>query len=304
MRPRTRARCDTRVAILAPAAQKLQCAQPPPWRVAQIGSAIANTLSAYLLPINAATHGFYYVMGAMVVLGDVLLLFLDTRHTDATADIGPSRPSINSRRSDSTDAVSAVSVCADAGADAAMAAVRLVNDGTQRLLPAVARSEGASESKGGSSRQLGRLLKAWLWDRQYRAFRLVVLSRMIYLTGSQLQLFNYLIFLEDVLGISAAQAGEYIALLSFVQLGTGFAAALPAGLLADRVGLAPCVSVAILGSSAILFLQPQFTAFPAFVAVCAVGGVVGQLFGVVDFALAVATLPDLQRQARSPRNCF
>lgn len=142
---------------------------------------------------------------------------------------------------------------------------------------------------------------------EYRSFRLVLASRLIFQTSTVIQLIHFEFLLQDALGSEREVAQQRMAIISFVTLGGGLLCALPSGMIADCVGLVPCAIFAIVLSSAVLLVLPLADDFILFIGAALVDGVGNQvrarahicisLLALCNPCLALhsVTLPPLQR---------
>ena len=142
------------------------------------------------------------------------------------------------------------------------------------------------------------VLYEYVWGHDYRAFRLIVLAKVAFMAGQLLPSYDGLYIVEDLFGHHGADAQQVLARIGLASTAGGLIVAMPAGFIADRFGMVPCVVGSTVLLSGVLFATPFLPNATYAQALLPITGVAQQLYGVVDFALVVATLPDPTRRAR------
>jgi len=107
-----------------------------------------------------------------------------------------------------------------------------------------------------------------------------------------------LYLVEDLFHYHGAQAQAVLSQIALASTAGCLAIAFPAGMLADRFGMIPCVVAATCLMGAVMIATPFLPNSTYAQALLPLSGVAQQLYGVVDFALVVATMPDPARRAR------
>ena len=96
------------------------------------------------------------------------------------------------------------------------------------------------------------VLHAYLLGHEYRGFRRVVAARMIFQGGCTLVGLDALYMVEDLFGVRDAPAQALLARIAITSIAGALLVAMPAGAIADRVGVVPCVVVSTVMLSGVL----------------------------------------------------
>jgi MFS family permease len=244
-----------------------------------VGGTAGTYVVGRLFPIGRHEHHFYYLLMSVLVVGDLMMLCFDTNPPKTP----PKDP-----------LASCADGCADTCATQPAPPSTTTTNNEPLLVPAEVRTSRAGQLLQGAKSSM----YAYVFGREYRAFRLVVIAQMCFRASAQIGNIDGFYLCEDLFhhqGTSGQLLLGRIALASSVG---SLVIALPAGMLADRFGMIPCVVASTVLMGAITAATPFLPDATWGQLILPFNGVAQQLYGVVDFALCVATMPDPSRRAR------
>ncbi|MFZ0529154.1 MAG: MFS transporter [Propionicimonas sp.] len=132
-----------------------------------------------------------------------------------------------------------------------------------------------------------------------RDFYLALSGKLLFMLGTYSVLGYQLYILTDYIGLSTAQAGDIIAIMALITLGTALLFGATAGPLSDRIGRRKILVIGAALLAAIATTIPFFVAEPwAMIAFALIAGIGNGIYNSVDQALNYDVLPDPETAAK------
>src|SRR4029079_3709953 len=143
---------------------------------------------------------------------------------------------------------------------------------------------------GRSWREIAR--SAWATDiLAEKSFVNLVLSRLLFLAGTNMLLGTYLIFMAQTLGIARADRGFWINVTGASMAVMTMLSTLPSARISDRIGRKPVIYVACLVGGISLVVLGLAPSMEVFVVGAVLMGVATGTFLAVDWALMTDIIP-------------
>ena len=254
-----------------------------------VGTSSCTSLVGFVLPIGSKPneHGFYHVLIGVLLVGDLLLACVETNYE---------LPKKTTPLADADVMVTVAEATDDSESDVSIQQPHAPPDeamdgssGEETLLEAMVPCMACC-SRGGLYSAL-RVIRTMAVGREYRSFRLVAIAKMLFQAGTQLIGLNELYIIEDLLGYHDDKAQTVLGHLALANMLGCLIVAVPAGLVADRIGMVPCVLFATILIGSLLMVSPFLSSELGYSILLPFTGVAEQTYGVVDYALIVATMP-------------
>ena len=154
----------------------------------------------------------------------------------------------------------------------------------------VREGRGARDRAGRSWRSIAR--SAWATDiLAEKSFINLVLSRLLFLAGTNMLLAFYLIFMSQSLGLSAEDRGTWVTVTGAAMAFMTMLSTIPSARISDRIGRKPVIYAACVVGGIALAILGLAPSIEVFVAGAILMGIATGTFLAVDWALMTDIIP-------------